>query len=98
MADQTLYLVRRHLVGQLPDDADTLLSHQLLQISLQEDPVIITHLCLSTTSSCLTPRPVGLQANLSSPRVIIQAGRLYCCVTVEHLVQGGDGFQGRVLV
>ena len=90
MADQTLYLVGGHLVGQLPDDADPLLRHQLLQISLQEDPVIITHLGISATSSCL-----GLQANLSSPRVIILDGWR---VTVEHLVQGRDGFQGRVLL
>lgn len=93
MTDQTLYLVRRHLVGQLADDADTLLSHQLLKISLEEDSVIVTHLCLPTC--CLTPCSLGLQSNLSSPRVIILAGWR---VTVEHLVQGGDGFQGRVLV
>ena len=90
MADEALQLVGRHLVGELPDDADPLLRHQLLQVSLQEDSVVVTHVGLP-------PRPVGLEPNLSSPRVIIR-GRWWGRVTVEHLVQGGDGFQGTVLL
>ena len=93
MPDQTLYLVRGHLVGQLPDDADSLFGHQLLQVSLQEDSVVVTHVRLPPCS--LTPRPVGLETNLSSPRVIIRARG--GGVAVEHLVQRRDGFQGRVL-
>ena len=95
MADEALQLVGRHLVGELPDDADPLLRHQLLKVSLQEDSVIVTHVRLPPCR--LTPRPVGLETNFGSPRVII-LGRWWGSVTVEHLVQGGDGFQGRVLV
>ena len=95
MADEALQLVGRHLVGELPDDADPLLRHQLLQVPLQEDSVVVTHVGLPPCR--LTTRPVGLEPNLSSPRVIIR-GRWWGRVTVEHLVQGGDGFQGTVLL
>ena len=89
MSDQTLYLVGGHLVCKLTYHTDALLSHQFLQISLQEDSVIITDVGISRSRP--PPWPLCLEPNLRPPRVIICG---MWRVTVQHLLQGRDGLQG----